>query len=81
MVTRPGSGSWGSAPKTSRLIQSARSLISLSVGRGFPAGGMMPARTFLSTDHQRFWFPSSASPEAKLSRTTFPFFVPSPWQR
>ena len=48
----------------------------LRSGAGLPAGGMMPARTFLSTRHHKSRSCNRARSAPSSSRTTPPFFQP-----
>jgi hypothetical protein len=78
IVTLPGSGSAGSMPSAEYLIQSATRFSSSGVGRGLPAGGMMPERRLLRALNHRSGRPvRSASPSS--SNETLPLAIPSPW--
>ena len=79
-VTRPGSGSTGSIPKAPDLIHRSRASPSSADGRGLPAGGMMPDRTFRKTPSQRSRSRRRAGWASRSPRSTPPFLIPLAWQ-
>ena len=81
-ATRPGSGSSGSMPKASYLIQRERASISAGVGRAAPSssGGIRPARTFFRTANHTSWRRTTSASDPSSSRETPPLRMPPPWQ-
>ena len=80
MVTRPGSGFFGSMPNASSFTHCSMRRSSSGVGRGFLSGGMSPARRFLRTFCHRSSLPTSSPGDLNVSKETSPFAAPSAWQ-